>query len=330
MFENNQTQSSKDNDDIIKQPYWKVKWELFKNNFFKNWNIFCENKIGIIGLIIIAMFVIIGILHPLLMWYWSGQDVLNVYHPIQGVYLSSDQNSLPTEHPVAPGLRTPLGTDNMGRDVLSQIMYSTRIEFIFGVLSALLGVVIATLVGTFAAYFGGKIDTFFMRFADLVLTFPFLAFLIFLSSMIKLNLITLGIVIGLINGFGGTTIVLKSQALSIKVKPYIEAAKISGGSHLHIIFKHILPNILPLSFLYLMRGVTTAVMSEATLSFLGLLNAPISWGLIIEFARSFGYSFYEAWWLYLAPGLAITLFCGAFYLIGRGLDPIVNPELRER
>lgn len=327
---------------IIEEPLWRVRLRLFKKAFAQNWEIFCERKIGLVGIGIIVFFIILALLHPLLMVYWSNQKLppeammgtnktlADIYDPIRGIDLRPDKNFIPPSHPSPPSLRHPLGTDPLGRDILSQIMYSARIEFLFGVFSALIGIIIATIIGAVSAYYGGKIDTFFMRLADLVMTFPFLPFLIFLSSMIQLNLVTLGLVIGILGGFGGTTIILKSQALSVKVRPYIEAAKIAGGNDFHIITRHIIPNILPLSFLYLMMGVTSAVLSEATLSFLGLLQAPISWGLIIDFARQFGYSFYEAWWLYLAPGITITLFCGAFYLVGRGMDQIVNPKLRKR
>ncbi|MEJ6949936.1 ABC transporter permease [Natronospora cellulosivora (SeqCode)] len=331
--------------DILNESIWKVRWGLFKKGFKKNWSIFCERKIGLIGIGIIVLFLLMTIAHPIWMRYLETQPVpaeqaimyggrnitlRDVYHPTRGNDFRIGEDMMPPSHPLPPSLSHPLGTDPMGRDILSQIMYSTRIEFSFGVLSALIGVIIATLVGTVAAYYGGKVDAFFMRFADLVMTFPFLPFLIFLSSMVTLDLFTLGIVIGLLSGFGGPSIILKSQALSVKIRPYIEAAEVSGGSPWHIMTKHIIPNILPLSFLYLMMGVTSAVMSEATLSFLGLLNADISWGIIMDMARTFGYSFYDAWWLYVAPGVTITLFCGAFYLVGRGMDPIINPKLRKR
>lgn len=327
---------------IISESLWRIRLNLVQQAWKNNWQIFTEKKIGLVGLWIIGFFILLAISHPILMAYWSSQELspeammghnkslADVYDPIRGLDLRPGKDMMPLSHPAAPSWQHPFGTDPMGRDVLSQIMYSTRIEFLFGVFSALLSVLLATLVGAVSAYFGGKIDAFFMRLADLVLTLPFLPFLIFLSSLLTLDLFKLGLVLGLLGGFGGRTIVLKSQALSIKVRPYIEAAKIAGGSHWHIIFRHIIPNILPLSFFYLMLGVTSAVMSEATLSFLGLLQAPISWGLIMNFARSFGYSFYEAWWLYLIPGVTITLFCGSFYLVGRGLDTLVNPKLRKR
>jgi len=135
-----------------------------------------------------------------------------------------------------------------------------------------------------------------------------------------------------LSGFGGTTVVIKSQALAIKVKPFIEAARVAGGGNLHIIFTHLIPNLLPLSFLYMMFTVTTAIFLEAVLSFFGLLHINMSWGIRINTAQSQGYllSGTRYWWLLLPAGAAITLLCSAFYLVGRALDEVVNPRLRKR
>ncbi|RKX48194.1 MAG: ABC transporter permease, partial [Thermotoga sp.] len=154
------------------------------------------------------------------------------------------------------------------------------------------------------------------------------------SAFIELTLFKLALIIGLISGFGSITIVLKSQALTVKVRPFIEAAKSAGASDGYIIFKHIIPNILPLSFLYMMFSVTNAIFSEAVLSFLGLVNIRMSWGIIIHTAQANGYligSFIaKYWWLWAPPGVSITLLCSAFYFLGRGLEEIINPRLRKR
>lgn len=236
--------------------------------------------------------------------------------------------------PAPPSLRHWLGTDPHGRDVFSQLSYSTRSEFFLGVMAALITVIIGTLIAAMAAYYGRFVDTFFMRLADVAVLFPVIAFLIVLSSMFDLNLYSLALVIGIIYGFGSITIVLKSQALAITVKPYIEAAKVAGGSSFHIIFAHIIPNLLPLSFLYMMFNVTNAIFTEAVLSFFGLINIQMSWGIMVELANIGGYLTGDAvtqyWWLFFPASLSITALCAAFYLVGRGMDEIVNPRLRRR
>jgi len=213
-------------------------------------------------------------------------------------------------------------------------MVSTPSEFVLGVLAALITVVIGTIIGTASAYYGGVVDVVFMRIADLMMLFPSTAFLIVLSGFMTMNLFKLALILGLLGGFGGITIVLKAQALTIKVKPYIDAARVSGGSHGYIIFNHIIPNVMPLSFLYMMFNVTGAIFSEAVLSFFGLMKVRMSWGLMINTVWSSGYlgsgNIGAYWWLWVPAGGAITLLCSAFYFLGRGLEEIVNPRLRKR
>jgi len=288
----------------------------------ENWRIFSENKIGMIGLSIIALFLVLALAHPILMaTVWDH----NIYDPVVGFDPATPAN------PAPPSARHLLGTDPMGRDVLSQLMFSTRSEFTLGIVAALVTVLIATSIGAVSAYFGGLTDALFMRFADLIMMLPFISILIVLSALIPLQIFELAIVIGIIEGFGGTTIVIKSQALTIKVRAYIEAARVAGGNDVHIILNHIIPNLLPLSFLYMMFTVTDAVFSEAVLSFFGLLNIRMSWGLMIHITEVTGYLLHtDTWWLVIPAGLCITLLCSSFYLVGRSLDEVVNPRLRRR
>lgn len=243
-------------------------------------------------------------------------------------------SKLGIQHPLPPNRWHILGTDPGGRDIFMQLWRSTPSEFMLGFLAAIITVTIGTIIGTTAAYYGGLIDTFFMRLADLMLLFPGIAFLIVLSGFFKLNLFWLALILGLLGGFGGITLVIKAQALTIKVKPYIEAAKVAGASNRYIIFNHIIPNVMPLSFLYMMFNVTGAVFSEASLSFLGLLRIRISWGIMINTAWTSGYlssgNIGSYWWLWVPAGLIITIFCSGFYFLGRGLEEIVNPRLRKR
>ncbi len=149
--------------------------------------------------------------------------------------------------------------------------------------------------------------------------------------LFDVQLIHLAIVIGILSGLGGTAVIIKSQALTVKVRTFIEAARVAGGSDAHIILNHIIPNLLPLSFLYMMFTVTQAIFSEAVLSFFGLLNIRMSWGLMIFTTQAAGYLIdMKKWWLIFPASLAISLLCAAFYLVGRALDEVVNPRLRQR
>jgi len=293
------------------------------NNFKETWRLFVESKIGLWGLGIIIFYAILAVSHPILMnTVWSSK----IYDPFMG------SDPLVLSNPSPPSATHLLGTDPMGRDVLSQLMSSTRNEFVLGFLAAIITVILATSIGAISAYYGGWPDMLFMRLADLINILPFIALLVVLSAFMKMNLWVLAIVIGVLSGFGGTTIIFKAQALTIKVKPYIESAKVAGGSDWHVVFYHIVPNLMPLAFLNMMFTVTAAIFAEAALSFFGLLNVRMSWGIMIYTTQAAGYMLrgLQFWYLILPAGLSITFLCTAFYLIGRALDGVVNPRLRER
>ncbi len=348
-------------EEMLAESLWKVRLKLAWRSFRKGWASFVENRIGLLGLGIIALYGLMALAHPILLdTVWDPR----VYDPIIGydapatikTIVPDGQVTDPEtqvsllearlinpilkvgetleirEQPASPSRKHLLGTDPLGRDVLSQLMFSTRAAFLLGVVASLVTVFIATTVGSVSAFFGGLIDTFFMRLADLILLVPFLPLLIVLSALFQFGLLHLALMIGILGGFGGTAIILKSQALSISVKPFIDAARIAGGGKMHLIFRHIIPNVLPLSFLYMMFSVTDAISIEATLSFLGLLNIDMSWGIMIYQASVQGYllSGTKYWWLLMPAGLSVTLLAGSFFLVGRAMDEIINPRLRKR
>ena len=305
-------------------PLWRARLRATSKSMGSNWGMFAGSKIGLVGLFGIIFFGLFALAQPILMnTVWADEP--RVYDPIRG------HDLMIPFHPSPPTTRHWLGTDPLGRDVMSQLMFSTRYEFALGVMAALVTVFIATAIGAIAAYFAGITDTLLMRLVDLVIMIPFLPVLIVLGALIEINMLVLALVLGLLFGFGATAIVIKSQALSVKVKPYIEAARVAGGSDYHIITRHLVPNLVPIALLYMMFTVTAAIFSEAVLSFLGLTTIQMSWGIMINITQNFGYLLrFDTWWLLLPPSLAITILCGSFYLVGRAMDEIVNPRLRER
>lgn len=352
-------------DTELATPLWKIRLRLLRRSFARNWSLFRDNRIGLVGLTMIAFFGLMAVAHPLLMTFvWDE----NVYDPIRGYDSVSSEievvevgevTDLNTQidvqtarlqqnptidvgdtitvvlQPAPPTFtgETPhyLGTDPRGRDILSQLLYSTRAAFLLGAVAAITTVLIATTVGSMAAYFGGVTDGALMRLADLILLMPLLPLLIVISALFSINMILLGLLIGILNGFGGVAIVLKSQALSIKVKPFIDAAKVAGGGDWHVIFKHIVPNVLPLTFLYMMFGVTEAIALESVLSFFGLLNVQMTWGVMINTAQQTGNLLnLQFWWLLFPAGLAVSFLAFAFFIVGRGMDEVINPRLRAR
>ncbi len=346
--------------DVVAEPLWQVRLRLFWQGLRSGWSSFAESRIGLVGLGVIVLFGIMAMIQPILIGtVWEpaiydpvlGYDAVvvektivpdnEVTDPATQIDLFSARLLDPllqvgdtlvvTVQPAPPSRQHLLGTDPLGRDVLSQLMFSTRAAFMLGIVAALVTVFIATTVGAVSAFFGGAVDTLFMRLADLIILVPFLPILIVLSALIDFQLFHLALLIGVLGGFGGTAIILKSQALSVSVKPFIDAARIAGGGHLHVIFRHIIPNVLPLSFLYMMFSVTDAISAEATLSFLGLLNIDMSWGIMIHQAWDQGYLLDpNRWWLMVPAGMSVTLLAGSFFLVGRAMDEIINPRLRRR
>lgn len=303
-------------------PLWRIRLNLFTKGLRTSWVLFAENPIGLVGLGVIVFFGLFALAHPILInTVWSP----TIYHPVSGFDMEI------AYHPSPPSARHLLGTDPLGRDVLSQLMYSTRFEFALGIISAVVTMTIATTVGAVSAYYGGILDALLMRLVNLVMMVPLLPILIVLGALMDVGMLELALVFGLLIGFGGTAIVVKSQALTIKVKPYIEAARIAGGSDFHIIFKHMMPNLMPIALLYMMFTVNYAIAVEAILSFFGLTTIEMSWGLMINTTQFFGYLLrFDTWWLLFPASLAISILCAAFYLVGRALDEVVNPRLRQR
>lgn len=350
--------------DLSSVPMWQIRLRLLRRSLGMTWGLFRENALGMAGLGLVLLFAVMAVIHPILMatvWEESVYDPVSGYDavtteytvveevtdPVTEIELGKarlklnptidlgDVVSIPTQ-PAPPTLTGEhphyLGTDAQGRDILSQLLFSTRAAFFLGAVAAITTVLIATTVGSIAAYFGGLVDTALMRFADLILLMPLLPVLILLSALFPINMVILGLMIGTLSGFGGVAIVLKSQALSIKVKAFIDAARVAGGSDWHMIFRHIIPNVMPLSFLYMMFGVAEAIGIEAVLSFFGLLNVQMTWGIMINSAQTNGYllSGTTYWWLLFPAGLAVSFLVFAFFLVGRGLDEVINPRLRAR
>jgi len=327
---------------ITKQrmPLWQIRARLAWKAFKGGWALFRENPVGLVGIGLIVFFGLLAVLHPILMaTVWGkavydpiiGYDLDIIVHPSPPTWIPNASTEIVSLGPI-PASRHILGTDPLGRDVLSQLMYSTQSEFALGIMASLVTVLIATTVGAVSAYYGGVVDMIFMRIADVILMLPFIPILIVLSAMFDFQMIHLAVVYGILAGFGGNTIVIKSQALAVKVKAYIEAARVAGGNDLHIIFTHLVPNLLPLSFLFMMVTVTGAVFAEAVLSFFGLVNIRMSWGIMIQITQAAGYLLvsWKYWYLMFPAGIAISLLCSAFYLVGRAMDEVINPRLRKR
>jgi len=226
-----------------------------------------------------------------------------------------------------------LGTDSQGLDIWSQLVYGARVSLTVGLLSAFIGIALGLLVGLVAGYLGKIVDEVLMRFTDMLLVIPGLPLLIVLVSVIGTSLGSsrlpvLILVIGFL-GWMGFARVVRAQVLSLKERPFVEAARASGAGTGHITTRHIIPNIVGLIYVNLALAVPGAILSEAALSFLGLGDVTVmSWGRMLNLVEITGSQ--RTWWWVLPPGLSIALVSLAFVMIGFSLDTLFNPRLRQR
>jgi len=282
-----------------------------------------RNPLFVIGLMIILIAALMALSHPLLMdTVWDA----HIYNPQNGY----DQNL--SFHPSLPSMAHLLGTDALGRDVLSQLFYAARTSLGVGLLAGITATLLALTIGVIAAYYGGWLDNILMMTADIFMLMPPALITLIVGLVIPMTWWSMGLFFGILSGLGSLAITCKHHALTIRIKPYIDASQVAGANGLHIILKHMIPGMLSVMMVTMMFVVSQAMMIEALISFYQGSEARLSWGTMIYFIQS---TFYLSphglpWLAILSPALAITLLCGAFYLLGRSLDEVVNPRLRER
>ena len=295
----------------------------YRRGVLGNTRLLLRHPLGLVGVALVALFALLALVHPLLMaTVWNRAQ----YDPVVGF----DETITP--HPTMPTSRHLLGTDNFGRDVLSQLLASAHTSFGVGVIAALVAVTISTVWGGAAGYLGGMTDSVLMGVSDVFVLLPAPVVLLIFGLLLRMEWPVVAMAYGVLTGLGGQAIVVKSQTLTLKVKPFIEAVRIAGGGGWHIIWKHILPGLMSLAAVHAVFTVVGAVLTESLLSFFGRTVYTQSWGTMIWLGQETFRMFTLAgqWHAILPPAMAITLFCSAFYLIGRALDDIFNPRLRRR
>ena len=230
---------------------------------------------------------------------------------------------------LSPDREFLLGTTTLGRDVYSQLVYGSRSALLVGLVAAFMVVGIGTLVGLVSGYFGGLVDTILMRLADIAFGIPFLPFVIVLAAFLEPSVWNVVLAMALVL-WRDTARVIRSQVLTLRSRAFIEAARVSGSSHLRILFVHIAPNILPLAVLYGSIAIGWAILAEASVSFLGFGDpSTVSWGFMLQDAYASQALSRSAFHWFLPPGIAIVLVVVAGFFIGRGYEELLFPKLRE-
>jgi peptide/nickel transport system permease protein len=282
---------------------WQLAWERLRHD-----------KVAIASIIAIGLIVLMAFIAPLVARL-TGHGYGDTY-PAIGL----DQYGLP----VGPSRTFPLGTDDLGRDVLVRTVYGSRVSLIAGVAASGLAVLVGGVVGMLAGYFGTAVDTALSRFMDVILSFPLLLFAIALVSIVGPSL---GVSILVIAFFSWATVgrIIRGQTLSLREKEFVEAARSLGASDLRIIFVDILPNLVAPLVVYATLLIPASIVFEATLSFLGLGVVPPtpSWGNMLADAVQY---YKVAWWFLFFPGGALLLTTLAFNLLGDSVRDALDPR----
>ncbi len=274
-----------------------------------------KNKLAVAGLIWIFIVVVIAVTADLWAPYWLGDPI------------AIDTTTVAEESLQPPSLDHPFGTDKLGRDIASRIVYGSRVSLVVGVVAVFIMVVIGLVTGAIAAYYGGLWDSLIMRTADVFFAFPYILFAVALIAVMGKGFQNVFIAIGIL-GWPSIARVFRSSILGIKKNEYVDAARAMGASTSRILSRHLMPNSISPIIVYATMSIGGAILTEAALSFLGMGVQPPqpSWGLMLSDARAY---MFTAPWLMIYPGLAILTTVLAFVLLGDGLRDALDVKLKE-
>jgi peptide/nickel transport system permease protein len=268
------------------------------------WSRFRRNAIGVVAAIIVALFFIIAIVTGLFAWF--------------GIYFPYDPNATSLALKLNPPSPSHwLGTDNLGRDVFARMLNGSYISLTVGFIAVAVSLLIGVTVGAISGYFGGWVDNVLMRVVDAILCFPTFFLILTAVALLGPNIINIIVVIGLVS-WTGTARLVRAEFLTLRESEYVRAARALGQKALWIIFRHILPNAAAPIIVTAVLGIPEAILTEASLSFLGFGVQPpqATWGNIISDGKTY---LLDAWWLIVFPGLAIFFAALSFYLAGDAL-----------
>ncbi len=272
------------------------------------WSRLSRNKLALIGGVIVIILFLIALFAPWFSPHDPGKiDVTRILE--------------------APSREHPLGTDELGRDVLSRMIWGSRISLAVGFVAVGILSIIGVFLGSLAGYYGGWIDSVIMRFVDIMLCFPTFFLILAVIAFVSPSIWAIMIVIGVF-GWMGVARLIRAEILSLKEREFILAARSQGAGDLRIIFRHIIPNALSPVLVSAILGVAAAILTESALSFLGIGVQPPtpSWGNMLTAGKD---NIDIAWWLSLYPGLAILLTVLGYNLLGEGIRDALDPRLRD-
>jgi peptide/nickel transport system permease protein len=292
----------------------RMAWARRRRSLSQFGSQFRRDRAGMIGVLVLVVFVGVALLAPVLV----SSDELRA---------TAGQGEQPLARPSAEHW---LGTDEIGRDILAQLVWGSRISLFIGLVGTLVAVTIGSLVGVSAGFFGGRVERLLMAVDDWFLVIPFLPLAIVLAAVLGSSATILALVIG-ITSWAGSGRILRAQVLSAKERLFVERSRALGGRSWHVVSRHVLPQVAPLILATATLTVPAVILSESALSFLGFGDrfSP-SWGKMLDGALDSGAITLNRWNYYLPPGLCIVAVVLAFTVLGRALERILDPRLGGR
>jgi peptide/nickel transport system permease protein len=301
---------------------WRQRTRAGWRQFRSSWRIFAGHRLAVFGVVLLLGFALMAVAQPVLLaTVWPER-----------IYSADTGFDIEVLHPSPPSSKHLLGTDTVGRDVLSVLLASTAPTFVVGLTAAITAAIIGTTIGALAAYSGGLVDATFMQVADAFLLVPAPLVMIIIGSRFKeMGPATFGLLYGALVGLSGAAVVIRSQGLTIMNKPFIEAARVAGGGSVHVILRHLVPHLLPLAAVFMMITATGAVIADGFVSFMGISRMHHNWGSMIfwSFAYTATINATVTWNVLIPPAIAFSLFAASFYFISRGLQHVADPKLRQ-
>lgn len=294
------------------------RFRLWKESAEEQWDLLTDDPLVVFGMITIAFFSLVAIFAPYIAPYpptervWDAGMIMQWENPY---WYGGEGGHV-------------FGTTAEGYDIFSQVIYGTRPALIVGLAAALFTAGFGTSVALVSGYYGGKVDDVLMRIVDVAYGLPLLPTVILMVAMLGPSFINVIIAVVLLQ-WRSSARVIRSQVLSLRERPFVQAAKVTGASDFRIITKHIAPNVLPLMFLYGAFAIAWGILTEAGVSFIGLGDpSQVSWGTMLQSAHTYNALHHETWWWFLPPGICIALVVISGFLIGRGYEEVTNPALR--
>ncbi len=279
--------------------------------FLTFWRTFRRNRMALVGLAMLVSIILLAVFAEQLAPYdvttSANITTADIYNPPSSAHL--------------------LGTDDAGKDVLSNFFFGARVSLIVGFFAAFISVFIGGVLGIVAGFYGGRVENILMRFTDIMLVIPDLPLMVVIVALTKPSLINIIFVIGLL-GWTTTARIVRSQTLAVKSRKFVLRARAIGAGNFHIILHHILPLVMPLLVVNAILVISLAILNESALSFIGLGDpTALSWGQMLNFAFGRGAMSAGAWWALVVPGLGIVWVVLALTLLGHGLEQVLNPRL---